>query len=59
MGIAGAPLPYYVSHLEPGSAFGLAIAVNTIAMPMIGGTTTWIGPSSAPCCWAARSRSRP
>jgi branched-chain amino acid transport system permease protein len=44
MGIAGAPLPYYVSHLEPGSAFGLAIAVNAVAMPMIGGTTTWIGP---------------
>src|ERR1700689_3016656 len=43
MGIAGAPFPYYVSHLEPGSAFGLAIAVNAIAMPMIGGTTIWIG----------------
>ena len=38
MGVAGAPFPYYVSHLEPGSAFSLAIAVNAIAMPMIGGT---------------------
>ncbi len=44
MGVAGAPFPYYVSHLEPGSAFSLAIAVNAIAMPMIGGTTSWIGP---------------
>ncbi len=25
-------------------AFGLAYAVNSIAMPMIGGTTSWIGP---------------
>jgi branched-chain amino acid transport system permease protein len=44
MGVAGAPFPYYVSHLEPGSAFSLAIAVNAIAMPMIGGTTSWVGP---------------
>jgi branched-chain amino acid transport system permease protein len=44
MGMAGAPFPYYIGYLEPGSAFGLAYAVNSIAMPMIGGTTTWIGP---------------
>jgi branched-chain amino acid transport system permease protein len=44
MGIAGAPFPYYVAHLEPNSAFSLAVAVNAIAMPMIGGTTSWIGP---------------
>jgi len=44
MGVAGAPFPYYVAHLEPNSAFSLAIAVNAIAMPMIGGTATWIGP---------------
>jgi branched-chain amino acid transport system permease protein len=44
MGVAGAPFPYYVSHLEPNSAFSLAYAVNAIAMPMIGGTTSWIGP---------------
>jgi branched-chain amino acid transport system permease protein len=44
MGVAGAPFPYYVSHLEPGSAFSLAIAVNAIAMPMIGGATSWVGP---------------
>ena len=44
MGMAGAPLPYYVSFLEPASAFNLSYAVTTIAMPMIGGTKTWLGP---------------
>jgi branched-chain amino acid transport system permease protein len=44
MGMAGAPLPYYVSFLEPASTFNLAYAVNNIAMAMIGGTTTWLGP---------------
>jgi len=44
MGMSGAPFPYYIGYLEPASAFGLAYAVNSIAMPMIGGTTTWIGP---------------
>jgi branched-chain amino acid transport system permease protein len=44
MGMAGAPFPYYIGYLEPTSAFNLAYAVNAIAMPMIGGTTTWIGP---------------
>ena len=44
MGMAGAPFPYYITYIEPSSAFGLAYAVNSIAMPMIGGTGTWIGP---------------
>jgi len=44
IGMAGAPFPYYIGYLEPASAFGLPYAVNSIAMPMIGGTTTWIGP---------------
>jgi branched-chain amino acid transport system permease protein len=44
MGMAGAPFPYYIGYLQPASAFGLEYAVNSIAMPMIGGTTTWIGP---------------
>ena len=44
MGMAGAPFPYYIGYLEPSSAFGLQYAVNSIAMPMIGGTTSWIGP---------------
>ena len=40
MGMAGAPFPYYITYIEPSSAFGLAYAVNSIAMPMIGGTST-------------------
>jgi branched-chain amino acid transport system permease protein len=44
MGIAGAPFPYYVTFLDPLSAFDLNYAVNSLAMPMVGGTTTWIGP---------------
>ena len=44
MGMAGAPFPYYVGYLEPGTAFGLTYGVNAIAMPMIGGTTSWVGP---------------
>ena len=44
LGVAGAPFPYYVTFVEPGSAFNLDYAVNALAMPMIGGTTTWIGP---------------
>ena len=44
MGMAGAPFPYYIGYLEPSSAFGLPYAVSSIAMPMIGGTMTWIGP---------------
>ena len=44
MGVAGAPFALYVGFVEPASAFNLIYAVNAIAMPMIGGATTWIGP---------------
>ena len=44
MGMAGAPFPYYIGYLQPSSAFALEYAVNSIAMPMIGGTTSWVGP---------------
>lgn len=44
MGMAGAPFPYYIGFLQPSSAFALEYAVNSIAMPMIGGTGSWIGP---------------
>src|SRR5918996_2768477 len=44
MGLAGAPFPYYLTFVEPVSVFDLNYAVNSLAMPMIGGTTTWIGP---------------
>jgi branched-chain amino acid transport system permease protein len=44
MGMAGAPFPFYIGYVDPGSAFNLSYAVNSIAMPMIGGTTSWVGP---------------
>jgi branched-chain amino acid transport system permease protein len=44
MGMAGVPFPWHVTLIEPGSAFNLDYAVNSLAMPMIGGTTTWVGP---------------
>ena len=44
MGMAGAPFPYYIGYLQPASAFGLEYGVNSIAMPIIGGTTSWVGP---------------
>jgi len=44
LGVAGAPFPYYVTFVDPNSAFALDYAVNALAMPMIGGTTSWLGP---------------
>jgi len=44
MGMAGAPFPYYIGYLQPASAFGLEYGVNSIALPIIGGTTSWVGP---------------
>src|SRR6185312_7893166 len=44
MGMAGAPLPYYVTYLDPASSFNLSYAVNSVAMPVIGGMNSWIGP---------------
>jgi len=44
MGMAGAPFPYYIGFLQPSSVFALDYTVNSIAMPMIGGTSSWVGP---------------
>jgi len=44
MGLAGAPFPFYLTFVEPASLFDLNYAVNSLAMPMIGGSTTWAGP---------------
>ncbi len=44
MGVAGAPYPFFVTYVDPVSTFNLLIAINAIAMPMIGGTATWLGP---------------
>jgi branched-chain amino acid transport system permease protein len=44
MGMAGAPLPFYLTYVEPTSSFSLAYTVNSVAMPLVGGTTSWVGP---------------
>lgn len=44
MGMAGAVFPSYLTFVDPPTAFNLEFAVNSLAMPMIGGTFTWIGP---------------
>ena len=44
MGVAGAVFPSYLTFVDPVTAFNLEFAVNSLAMPMIGGTFTWIGP---------------
>ena len=44
LGAVGAPFPFFITYVDPTSAFSLTIAVNAIAMPLIGGTATWTGP---------------
>ena len=44
MGMAGAPLPYYSSYINPEAAFSLTYSINAMAMSLIGGTHSWIGP---------------
>ena len=44
LGIAGAPMPMYLSYIEPLSTFNMHYAVIALAMPIIGGTSHWLGP---------------
>jgi branched-chain amino acid transport system permease protein len=44
MGAAGAPMPMYLSFIEPVSSFNLTYSVSALAMAMIGGTAHWLGP---------------
>jgi branched-chain amino acid transport system permease protein len=44
MGLAGAPMPYFMGYLNSTSTFDLNYAVNALAMPLIGGTGSWAGP---------------
>jgi branched-chain amino acid transport system permease protein len=44
MGAAGAPMPMYLSFVEPVSSFNLTWSVNALAASMIGGTIHWLGP---------------
>jgi branched-chain amino acid transport system permease protein len=44
MSMAGAPYPTYASYVDPVSAFSLTVGLNALAMPLIGGTQSWLGP---------------
>src|SRR5258706_12856729 len=44
MGMAGAPYPYFITYIDPVSGFNLGYAVNSIAMPLVGGMSSWVGP---------------
>lgn len=44
MGLTGGIFPYYLTFVDPTSAFNLDISINALAMPIIGGTATWLGP---------------
>lgn len=44
MGMTGSIHPYFVSYVDPASLFNMSYAVNSLAMPLIGGTSSWVGP---------------
>ena len=44
MGAAGAPMPMYLSFIEPASTFNLNYSIGALASAMIGGTAHWLGP---------------
>jgi branched-chain amino acid transport system permease protein len=44
MGAAGAPMPMYLSFIEPFSTFNLNYSIGALASAMIGGTVHWLGP---------------
>lgn len=44
MGLAGTTFPYLITYMEPTAAFNLSFAVNSIAMPIVGGLGSWLGP---------------
>src|SRR4051812_26162457 len=44
MAAAGAPMPMYLSFIEPASTFNLNYAIGALAAPVIGGTMHWLGP---------------
>ena len=44
LGAAGAPLPFYNSFINPETAFGIGYSVNAMAMSLVGGAESWLGP---------------
>jgi branched-chain amino acid transport system permease protein len=44
MSIAGAPYSTNTPYLQPSDVFSLTVGLNALAMPLIGGTESWLGP---------------
>src|SRR6185436_7256855 len=44
MGAAGAPMPMYLSFIEPASTFNLAYTISSLGGSIIGGMSHWAGP---------------
>jgi branched-chain amino acid transport system permease protein len=44
MAAAGAPMPMYLSFIEPASTFNLSYTISALGSAIIGGMSHWIGP---------------
>lgn len=44
MGAAGAPMPMYLSFIEPASTFNLSYTIAALGSAIIGGMSHWLGP---------------
>jgi branched-chain amino acid transport system permease protein len=44
MGAAGAPMPMYLSFIEPASTFNLSYTISALGGAIIGGMSHWAGP---------------
>lgn len=44
MALAGAPFAFYSGFVEPATAFNLNLSLSALAMPLLGGTGSWLGP---------------
>jgi branched-chain amino acid transport system permease protein len=44
LGMTGTPLPFYNSYINPDSAFAIGYSVNAVAMALVGGVESWLGP---------------
>lgn len=44
MSMAGAPYALYSSYIDPPGVFSMQYSLATLAMPLLGGTSTWVGP---------------
>ena len=44
LAMTGTPLPFYNSYVNPDSAFAIGYSVNAVAMALVGGVESWLGP---------------